>query len=166
LKRKDLNTGLNFEGFLSFIIQVAFHVFSKFPKDISHLPTVMCIKALLKYFEEATKAKGQSILLYEDPESTSIADRDVIKALNNRLKENPDYALPEGFTKVQEKELDYEYKLPENFNEISESQKIGIEVLDSIFDDKFGFHIIEPIVSTRTINRVKPVIKKQINSQN
>ena len=43
-------------------------------------------------------------MLYEDPDLTTIGDTEVMKEINKRLKENPDYPIPETFHKVTEKE--------------------------------------------------------------
>lgn len=47
-----------------------------------------------------TKAKGLSAILYEDPDITTIGDLEVLKELNKRLKDQPDFILPEGYYKV------------------------------------------------------------------
>ena len=39
-----------------------------------------------------------------------------IEELNKRLKENPHYSLPDGYTKIIEKDITYEYILPNYFN--------------------------------------------------
>lgn len=35
--------------------------------------------------------------MYDDPESTALADREVIKKLNEKVKDDPDYELPDVF---------------------------------------------------------------------
>jgi hypothetical protein len=50
-------------------------------------------------FEDAMRARGNSTLLYEDPDATDIVDRDLMKALNEKLMEDPNYPIPEGFSK-------------------------------------------------------------------
>jgi hypothetical protein len=57
IKRRDLS-GLQFEGFHQFIIQASNFIYSKPPLDISHLPTVESIKALVAHFEKATRERG------------------------------------------------------------------------------------------------------------
>ena len=52
-------------------------------------------------------------MLYEDPDLTTIGDADVIKEINKRLKDNPDYPIPESFYKVVEKEQVFSYEIPE-----------------------------------------------------
>ena len=59
---------------------------------------------LLHYMEKVTKSKGQSTILYEDPEITTIGDYEMIKELNKRVRDKPEFILPEGYYKTQEKE--------------------------------------------------------------
>jgi hypothetical protein len=66
--------------------------------------------------------------------------------MNRRVKDNPEMIIPEGFYKVTEKEQIFKYELPE-YLDIPESQKVCIEVLDSIFADEMGFHFLEALVS-------------------
>jgi hypothetical protein len=42
--------------------------------------------------------------LYEDPDTTTIGDMEMLKEMNRRVKDNPDYILPEGYYKVVDKE--------------------------------------------------------------
>jgi hypothetical protein len=39
-------------------------------------------------------------MLYEDPEITTIGDRELVKEMNRRINENPDFILPEAYYKV------------------------------------------------------------------
>jgi hypothetical protein len=45
---------------------------------------------LIKHFEEATRARGYSTVLYEDPDAMGIGiDVKLIKALNDKLAKDP-----------------------------------------------------------------------------
>lgn len=48
-------------------------------------------------------------MLYEEPDIISYADREILNELNNRLSKDPTYPLPDGYIKVKEKEVTYEY---------------------------------------------------------
>ena len=54
------------------------------------------------------------MILYEDPDlaNQSVQDLQLIKALNDKLRKDPNYPIPEGFIKVTEKTPVYEYKIP------------------------------------------------------
>ena len=67
--------------------------------------------------------RGDSMLLFEDPDLTVMVDPDLLKALNKKLLENRDYPVPEGFKKVKEKTLVSNYEVPK-FIPIKESTKL------------------------------------------
>jgi hypothetical protein len=54
------------------------------------------------------------MILYEDPGLSNQKGEDLqlIKALNEKLKKDPGYPIPEGFIKVTEKTPIYDYKVP------------------------------------------------------
>ena len=43
-------------------------------------------------------------MLYEDPDITTIGDRELLKEMNKQVNEKADFILPEGYYKVIEKE--------------------------------------------------------------
>jgi len=59
---------LDYQQFLQLIPQLAFLCFSRPPIDKSHLPPVESVRALLEQWEDATRARGKSTALYEDPD--------------------------------------------------------------------------------------------------
>ena len=121
IKRHDL-TAIDYTGFQTFLMQLAYVMYQRLPVikrkyaskgpsmveknnmlpdvDVAELPPVESIKALKAQFEKATKARGNTTILYEDPDSTSIGDPVLLKALNKKLQENPEYPVPEGFAKA------------------------------------------------------------------
>ena len=38
----------------------------------------------------------------------------MIRELTKRVQENPEYPIPEGFKKIEEKDLEYKYEIPES----------------------------------------------------
>jgi hypothetical protein len=69
------------------------------------------MNALLTQFEQATRDRGKSTALYEDPDASSMQDRELIQALEKKVNEDSNYPIPEGFTKVIEKTPIYSYKV-------------------------------------------------------
>jgi hypothetical protein len=55
---------------------------------------------MVSHFERATRQKGLSAFLFEDNETP---ESETMLALNKKLREDPTYPIPEGFTKVKEK---------------------------------------------------------------
>ena len=83
------------------------------------------------------------------------ADRKVIKELNQRIEADPKYPLPDGYYKVKEKEIKYEYKL-NDYQGIPESVIMATEILDELINAKFGIHIMEGIMTFEESVKVKP----------
>lgn len=42
-------------------------------------------------------------MLFEDPDTVSVGDRDLIKAINDKLAQDPNYPIPEGYYKQTER---------------------------------------------------------------
>jgi len=155
-------SSLTFEGFQECFIQVAIYIYSKSPVILSHLPLVESVKELVNHFEKATEAKGDNTLLYKTPDVTTLGDKELLRELNKMIKANPDYPVPEGYRKVNEKEANFEFILkPTLSNSVSESTQIAIEILEEeIFSKILGVHIIEPIVKYEVRTKVYPDIVK------
>lgn len=73
---------LDYSQFLQLIPQIAFLCFSRPPIDKSHLPSVESLRALLNQWEQATRDRGKSTILFEDPDQSSFADKELIAALD------------------------------------------------------------------------------------
>ena len=158
---------LDYNQFLQFIPQLAFLAFSRPPIDKSSLPSVESLRALVKQFEEATRGRGRSTALYDDPDQSGFADRELVAALDQKLKDDPTYPVPEGFRKVTEKEPIYEYKLPDCAAAIlTEGQVLVTEVVDGILFGALGIHFLEPQVKFKVSVKVKPTIAKAKKQSN
>jgi hypothetical protein len=121
---------------------------------------------MINHFESATRARGNSTVLYEDPDAVSSKDKDLVKALNIKLMTDPGYPIPEGFYKQIERTPVYEYRLPDLAAEaVGEDNVIGIELLDDILNNIFGFHFLEPLVSFEERMKVKPLVKNLYKPQ-
>ena len=70
-------------------------------------------------------------MLYDDPDATDLKDRGLIKALNEKVQEDPNYPIPEGFYKQVEKLPIYDYRVPELVvPQIGEDKALVVEVFD------------------------------------
>jgi hypothetical protein len=144
------------------MLQLAYFCFTKegAANDLSHMPPVETIRALIKHFEDATRARGNSTVLFEDPDASSATDAKLIKALNDKLRSDPQYPIPEGYMKQLERTPVYDYQIPDSIrSQLPPSNAIVLEVLDSILNDKFGFHVLEPVVRFEERLKVKAMIK-------
>jgi hypothetical protein len=157
-------SALSYPGWLEFILQASHFIYSRKPYFMDNLPIVQQLYAFFEQMKKATKEKGESLVLFEDPDSTVMADPDLLKALNKKLKENPDYPVPEGFKKFKEKVITHNYEVPK-FIEMSEAQKLAIEMLDDFIFEKFQFHYLEPITNTEYITKLRPIIKREFTDK-
>jgi hypothetical protein len=114
---------LSYLLFVEFFIQLAFVIYS--------YPSADALLKLIKFFEDSARSRGQTTLLYEDPDATTLVDRKVLDELNRRIKVNPSYSLPEGYSKIIERDFDYEYEIPK-YHDISEGKRIAMYVLDDL----------------------------------
>ena len=89
-----------------------------------------------------------------------VGDPKLIQELNRRLTRDPTYKLPDGYTKVVEKEVINSYVIPAYFP-VSESKRIAIEVLDDLFASMLGIHFLEPMSYVKEVARAKPNLKEQ-----
>lgn len=48
-----------------------------------------------------------SLALFDDPDSTYVGEKEIIKNLNEKLEKDPNYILPEAYKKIYEKELKF-----------------------------------------------------------
>ena len=104
--------------------------------------------------EDSVRKKGKFTILYEDPDNAVMgANAKLIKKLNLGLKSNPELPLPDGFSKIKEKEFDYIYSVPEYLG--GEKLKICMEILDDTLNDLFSFHILEPLVEVKEVFKAK-----------
>lgn len=144
-QRADVQS-LTYEGFVECFFQTAFCIYSKPPYSFSSLPLVASVKDLLSKFESAAAERGEDTLLFTDPEAATLGtkDQEMLHQLNAMLCKSPNYPLPEGFKKVQEKEIAYFHKMTNKDFDPIENIKISAEILDKIILDIAGIHFIEP----------------------
>lgn len=89
-------------------------------------------------------------------------DRELMQALDKKINQDPNYPVPEGYTKVIEKMPIYTYKVPECAAKfLKESKVMATEMMDEILFEVLGIHFLEPQVKFDVRYKVKQAIKKQ-----
>jgi len=68
-------------------------------------------------------------MIYEEPDILATADWSILTELNSWVLKDPSYPLPEGYIKVKEKEVTYDYKINPDQG-IPEEIIICSEILD------------------------------------
>ncbi|KAL4487004.1 hypothetical protein ABPG73_008863 [Tetrahymena malaccensis] len=164
LNKKNDFQQIDFKGFEQYIIQFSYKFCSKAPQDLRHLPISYSIEKLIDYMKNVAKKQGQNTNIFEDPEKVSYGEFQKMQELNKKLKENPNTELPEGYKKVQEKELVFEYQIPQELM-LPQGIKYGYEILNEIFIEALGFTLIEPKAVESAQYKVQPNIKRKSSPQ-
>lgn len=73
-KRSDL-TSLPWESFTEFMLQLSVICFTRAPLDLSGMPPLAQLRALLDHLARVAKQKKFSTFLYEDPEASALGDQ-------------------------------------------------------------------------------------------
>lgn len=69
------------------------------PNDHSAFPALKHLELMVEKMKKEAKLKNQSTVIFDDPDAIAISDPDLLIALNKKLEQDPDYPVPEGFTK-------------------------------------------------------------------
>ena len=148
---------MDFERFKDLIVQIGILGFSRGEKDLSNLPPLNSVQALFDLIKKnwASQSKNNSTTLFDNPHAVALGDNKVLDLFNKKLAENPDTPIPDDLKVVVDKEIKFEYKLPE-FLPLPDSYKRSMEVLDDLFFEKLGLHIIEPVSKVIKTKRVIP----------
>lgn len=101
-------------------------------------------------------------MLYEDPDQSSFNDRELMLALQDKVNDDQDFPVPEGFKKVLERVPNYSFKVPECVAQVfKESQVVATEMMDQIMFEAVGIHFLEPQVSFSEKWKIKTAITKK-----
>lgn len=157
-KSKKSAIRANYSEFQELLIQTALFIYSKPSCDLTHLHPVIAVKSLFDYFKKNGTSKGIQAKFYDEPDP-GVGDREVVKRLNVILEKDPEAELPEGYKKVVENEVDIQFTVPDLLG-FSESQKIGIGILDSLLEKLFSVHILQPIITVKSVSRARGVLSK------
>lgn len=74
--------------------------------------------------------------------------------------------MPEGYFKQVEKTPIYEFRIPDQVAEqIPEASVVAVELFDSLMNELFGIHILEPLVTFEERLKVRPTVKNAVKPQ-
>ena len=142
---------LDLYGFIELILQLSHFVNGNHPKPSVFLPM------MFNYLKNQSLASIKPLFqrLFEDPHASSIGDPQLLKQLQKHVNEDPNYQLPHGFIKYKQPAVVNSYKAPE---EKTDNEKMVIELLDDIFKDTIGIHLLDPQMELKDGWMVKPDI--------
>jgi len=158
LLSQKYKSNMNYELLMPMFYQVAMIAYARPPKNLSNYPSAIQLKALFEQFYEKADKSGIPKYLFVEPDPGA-GDREVVRTLNARLKQNPNMVLPEGYKRVREKEIRITYKVPEELS-LKESYKASLELIDDIFSESIGVHILEGFVEVEEFTRTRGVLNK------
>ena len=127
----------------------------------SHPKPSVFLPKLFNFFKDQSLQSNKPLFqrLFEDPFATSIGDPQLLKQLQQHVNDDPDYQLPPGFIKYKQPAVTNSYKAPE---EKTDNERMVIELLDDIFKDTIGIHMLDPQMELREdVWIVKPDIFQQ-----
>lgn len=94
------------------MVQLAFTMYTRPPKDLRGHPIAEMLEELLSNLQLYAKENRISPQLFAAPEASIYSsETEAIRVLNDQLLENPDYILPEGYKKITETKIIYDYKI-------------------------------------------------------
>lgn len=147
---------LDYTGFERCLVQLAAFMFSRPPKDMRASPPSLLMEEMFKLMREKCERNGVNTQLFDDPDTAYFSEGEAIRELNRKLAENPNHILPEGYKKIIEKKVDFDYKLL--LEAISPTYKDVYEIVDEILFSEFNFHVLEPFTRVTTKAKARPAL--------
>lgn len=152
LKRRD-STDLDFYAFEKYLIQLALFTTTCPARNFASLSPGEQMELFIRGVRDAMAARKESTVLFDSPDTAYFKESDLIEEFNRRLEQDAEFALPEGYRKVFEKEVRMDFALGAP---IDESYTHSIEILDELIQQVLQVRIIEPRISKRTVVKAKP----------
>ena len=150
---------VDYSGFVGCFCQFAYYIFGREPQDLSYLPPVVSVKALIDTMRSATKASGHSVEVYDEPDPGS-GDKDVVKQLTKLLAEDPQTPLPHGYKRVQDQDLTVSFSVPQLLD-LPPAVSAALEIVDKVLFEGLQIHFLEPKIQYFTVYRAKGVAPKK-----
>lgn len=132
LKQTSNLSSFDFNGFLVYIVQLAWLLYSRAPSNLSHLPASCSLSRMIEQLKFVTRKRGQSCAMYDEPDECYFGETEIIRQFNKTLRENPQYPLPEGYKKYHEKEIQFSYKLTPKL-QLNEGYRVCYDLLCDVF---------------------------------
>ena len=89
----------------------------------------------------------------------------MVREFNKRLKDNPEYVLPEGYKKIKYTEVDFSYSMSESVTFFPKKYKVVAEVVENIIYNALHAHVIEPVCEMRDIVVARPVLFQRLKEK-
>ena len=99
-------------------------------------------KALVSAIRDVNDKKNLRLnqRYFDEAGTTNPQEKQLIELLNQKLSEDKDFKLPDGFKKVQDYEIEKDFVSNPKW---TESKRIASEVLDELMMGQLGIHALE-----------------------
>ncbi len=92
--------------------------------------------------------------IFEDPSNIFFNETQAVMQLNRKLHNNPDYILPEGYKKIVDKKIIFQYGI--YLEAMSPTYKVVFETLDDILFKALDIHIVQPFTKVEKVTKARP----------
>jgi hypothetical protein len=157
--KQSSKSGLNLDEFIETFIQVSFFCFNRPPYNYAHFTVEKYALEMIKLFTKNAIDRGMDITEYKKLEEVlSNEEITICDFLNEKLRYNNLFDLPEAYTKYLDTEVHQRYYVPDcMFTLLGEGYKIAMEILDEVIFNSIGVHTLEPYVKVKEVYKAKPI---------
>ena len=149
--------GIEVDNFPLLLYYISQFIYTRSPYMYLHVAPGACLLALVDQFRKS-QSKVVPASFYTEPDY-GVGDKDIIKALNSRVKQEPNIELPEGYKKVQEKDVKVLYEVPEAVG-VSKAYRVSLEILDQVLFSSLKVHFLSPILTLFPVTTVRGFLNK------
>lgn len=92
--KDDYEPALTIDLFELFLINTAVLIFSRSPWNLGHEPVPALWEKLMIEFRNSAKMRGESVVVYDEPELIGARDAEVLRYYNHIVKTDPNATIP------------------------------------------------------------------------
>lgn len=154
---------IEMEQFPLLLYYISQFIYTRSPYSYLQFPPGAYLLALIEQFQRS-QSKVVPASFYTEPDY-GVGDKDIIKALNARIKHDPNMEMPEGYKKIQEKDVMIVYKVPKVLG-MSKAYRASLEIIDEILFSSLKVHFLIPNVVIFPVTTVRGFLNKpQLESE-
>ena len=135
--------------------------------DSNNIPAQILEKLFL-FLRNVSDAKGESTVLFDEPDTAYFNETEVIREFNRKLEEDPGFILPEGYKKIIDRSMQFEPTISPSLRSgsyLPESYINCYQIVNDIIVSAFGVNSIEPVSIKTTKAKAKPCVFVNIQSK-
>ena len=145
---------LEYDEFPDLLYMTSRLISSKNLQSCAKFPEALHLQMLFEHIQ--SHSEGLLPKFYFTEPDCGYGDRDIARALNDKLEAFPDFSLPYNWKKYEETTLVVKYEAVH----LKKSKRIALKVLDDVIFSLFSFHFLMPVLETQVKVRAKGVLRK------